>query len=62
MSEQNNKDMALIGVTYDGRVTAALALRHSTKKDVREFYRDMADTDREVQRTTVDDARTRLEF
>lgn len=60
MSDQTNQ--ALVGVNIRGEVTAVIALEHSTNKEIREFYISMADTDRTVERTTVEDARKRFHF
>lgn len=60
MTTDDDFGMALVGINREGNVTAALGLQYATKKEVREFYRDMADSGRTIERTTVEDARERL--
>jgi hypothetical protein len=49
--------MSYIGVLPCGCITAAMIDRDLTKRELRGFYRDMADTGREVRRMPTDEVR-----
>jgi hypothetical protein len=51
---------SLIGVRSCGCATAWMSLEHATKREVREFYRDMADTGRDVRSVRLDDVRDQI--
>lgn len=48
---------SLIGVRSCGCVTAWMSLEDASKRDIREFYAGMANTDREVRRVNLEDVR-----
>jgi hypothetical protein len=50
-----------LGVRPCGCITAWLSDDHVTKAEVRSFYRDMADSGREVRRMTLADAKAQGE-
>lgn len=56
-TQDTQQQMALVGVRRCGCITAAMVEDYASKKDVRDFYRDMADTDREVRRMSVEETR-----
>jgi hypothetical protein len=58
--EEVSEPDSLVGVRDCGCITAWMDIEHSTKKEVREFYAEMATTGREVRRVSLDDIRDRI--
>jgi hypothetical protein len=53
-------EKSFAGVRECGCVTAALSAEWATQTDVREFYREMADSGREVRRMSTVELRQKL--
>jgi hypothetical protein len=55
-------ELDYLGVRPCGCMTAWMSGDHVTKAEVRDFYRSMADTGREVRRMSLDDAKASGNF
>lgn len=53
---------SLIGVRDCGCITAYCSIEHSTKREQRQFYGEMAQSNREVRRVRLDDVRDQPGF